>query len=844
MSAVPPVENKPPPRVFISYSHDSAEHCDRVLALATRLRADGLDAQLDQFETSPPQGWPLWCARQILDSNYVLIVCTAAYRDRFLGLEDFGKGRGVKWEAKVIHNILYYEEVNSGFIPVIFDRPDAEHIPETVKEASWYLVPQNGTDSSGYIQLRQRLAGDKVLSPLPIPQPSEAYRQRDGASVPTEEVWESSGRIEEKLDNLRRQQKRQHRTVMASLAVLALLMIAGIIWFKSSTEKIVTDPEILRVKLEEKIKESFEKKHRELVARKATPAEVDQLYRLQEGALKQVSESVRFIQSTTKDAQATIAKKAVQIVQEDGVDRALKYLDQTISDEAQGHKQRARELAEASLLKAELQLNKLDYDGAQSAIKQAINFGYEWWAPHNRLGLLFYRRAQWKAAEAELGEAQRFVDSEKNTATILNNLAQLLQTTNRLGEAEPLMRRALAIDEKSYGPEHPNVARDLNNLAVLLKDTNRLAEAEPLMQRALAIDEKSYGPEHPEVATNLNNLALLLQATNRLSEAEPLMRRALAIDEKSYGPEHPDVARDLNNLATLLKDTNRLAEAEPLMQRALAIDEKSYGPEHPEVAKDLNNLALLLKDTNRMAEAEPLMQRALAISEKSYGPDHPLVAKDLNNLAVLLKETNRMAEAEPLMRRALRIDEKSYGPDHPDVARDLHNLAQLLQYTNRMAEAEPLMQRVVEIWKKSLGKDHPSVAAAINNLAVLLKETNRMAEAEPLMQQALAIDEKSYGPDHPNVARDLNNLALLLKDTNRMAEAEPLMRQAVLSFMKFKRSTGHLHPNLKTILGNYRGILEAMSVGKEEIAHRIAEVGKEAGLDEESYSAVLAELSK
>ena len=42
------------------------------------------------------------------------------------------------------------------------------------------------------------------------------------------------------------------------------------------------------------------------------------------------------------------------------------------------------------------------------------------------------------------------------------------------------MRRALAIDEKSFGADHPNVAIDLNNLAKLLKDTNRLAEAEPL----------------------------------------------------------------------------------------------------------------------------------------------------------------------------------------------------------------------------------------------------------------------------------------------------------------------------------------------------------------------------
>jgi tetratricopeptide (TPR) repeat protein len=627
-------ENQCPPRVFISYSHDSAEYCNRVLEFATRLRADGLNAQLDQFENSPPQGWPLWCARQIIDSNYVLMICTALYRDRFLGLEDFGKGRGVKWEAKVIQNVLYYNEVNSGFIPVIFDPSDEEHIPETVKDASWYLILQNAQDSSGYTELRQRLAGGKTFPALPIPLPSEAYRQRDDASVPTEEVWDSSRRIEEKLDNLRRLEKRQHRTVMASfagLAVLLIAMITGIIWSKSSTEKIVTDPEILRTKLEEKIKQSFEQKHKELVSRKGTPVEMERLYRAEEAALKQVSESVRFIASTTRDAQATIAKNAAQILQEGGVDRALKYLDQTISAEAQRHKERGRELAEASLLKAELQFSKLDYEGAQGAIKQAIDFDYQWWNPHNRLGILFYRKAQWNAAEAEFKEAQRFVDSEANTATILNNLALLLKDTNRLQEAEPLMRRALAIDEKSYAPEHPNVATDLNNLAQLLQATNRLEEAESLMRRALAIDEKSYGPEHPNVATDLNNLAQLLQATNRLEEAEPLMRRALAIDEKSYGPEHPNVAIRLNNLAGLLQATNRLEEAEPLMRRDLIIFLKftrSTGHLHPHVKAALGHYRGILK---AMSLGEEEIARRVAEVGKEAGLDeqsyHALVAE-------------------------------------------------------------------------------------------------------------------------------------------------------------------------------------------------------------------------
>ncbi|HEX3527636.1 MAG TPA: hypothetical protein VH988_11240 [Thermoanaerobaculia bacterium] len=35
-----------PPQVFLSYSHDSPEHKDRVLALCNRLRRDGIDAWL------------------------------------------------------------------------------------------------------------------------------------------------------------------------------------------------------------------------------------------------------------------------------------------------------------------------------------------------------------------------------------------------------------------------------------------------------------------------------------------------------------------------------------------------------------------------------------------------------------------------------------------------------------------------------------------------------------------------------------------------------------------------------------------------------------------------------
>lgn len=230
---------------------------------------------------------------------------------------------------------------------------------------------------------------------------------------------------------------------------------------------------------------------------------------------------------------------------------------------------------------------------------------------YERLGE-FYRARGWSGDavrallqfEESLKIRRQINDLNANasqTAGHLTKLAALLRATNRLAEAEPLLRRALSIDERSCGAEHPKVAIRLSNLAKLLQDTDRLAEAEHLMRRALAINEKSYGAEHPAVAKELTCLAQLLQANNRLAEAEPLMARVVTIFEKSYGEDHPNVAAALNNLAQLLQATNRLAEAEPLMRRALAIAvdfKRGTGHEHPSYHGRFQRYRDLLSEMN------------------------------------------------------------------------------------------------------------------------------------------------------------------------------------------------------------------------------------------------------
>jgi len=51
----------------------------------------------------------------------------------------------------------------------------------------------------------------------------------------------------------------------------------------------------------------------------------------------------------------------------------------------------------------------------------------------------------------------------------------LSTSQGKYNEAEPLYRRAIAIDEKALGPDHPGLATDLNKLAELLEDQVRNA---------------------------------------------------------------------------------------------------------------------------------------------------------------------------------------------------------------------------------------------------------------------------------------------------------------------------------------------------------------------------------
>ena len=167
------------PRILISYSHDDPAHCDRVLALADRLRADGIDAVVDQYIQTPPEGWPAWCAAQIDTADFVLMVCTETYLRRASRKEEPGVGHGVLWEGRLINQYLYDAgSVSAKFIPVLLADGSDAHVPLPVKGGTIYRVET----PEGYESLL-RLLSDQPLTPMPplgTPRPLPPRERRVG----------------------------------------------------------------------------------------------------------------------------------------------------------------------------------------------------------------------------------------------------------------------------------------------------------------------------------------------------------------------------------------------------------------------------------------------------------------------------------------------------------------------------------------------------------------------------------------------------------------------------------------------------------------------------------------
>lgn len=380
----------------------------------------------------------------------------------------------------------------------------------------------------------------------------------------------------------------------------------------------------------------------------------------------------------------------------------------------------------------------------------------------------------------------------QNTLTMEQalQLANQLQVSGRLNEAEQILKGVLKVD--------PKQAHALHLLGVVTYQAGQTVLALDLIKQAIAIQ--------PNSALFESNLAEMSRQQGRVEEAIEHGRRAVEID--------PTMASAHSNLGIALFDAKNYDEAESSHLRALSL--------FPNLLQSLNNLGSIERARQNKGKALEWYRKTLAVN--------PGFLEALTNIGAVLVEEDRADEAiEPLLKvlnsypaspEALcnlglsyfKLDdfEKAAGllrrslESRPGYVEASIGLARVLHETEKAIEAETILLDVL--------KNEPLKIDAWCLLGIIYTEQFNAEKAEQAYTKALEIDSSN--------ADALTGLANLRLEAGQIDESEAFLIQALEKDPQNLGARFHLS-QIKKVKADDANLaaLEAMSINSDNLSH-------------------------
>ena len=665
-----------PPKVFISYSHDSPAHEAKVLALANRLRGDGIDAVLDQYESFPPGGWIQWMKRQVRDAQFILAVCTETYCSRSDGEEKAGVGLGVTYESQRIQQLLYDAGgVNERWLlPVLLGEGDRQHIPWEFRPYTHFpLYTERGYEGLYRLLTNQPKIQKPVLGQaLPVREAKPDFRNLVWNAPPRNPFF--TGRTTH-LEVIR---KALTQTTSAALTqAQAISGLGGI----GKTQTTIEYAHRYRADYPAVLWSGADSRNA-LLSGFAAFANLLNLPQKDEQDLSALAAAVRrWLESNS----------GWLLILDNVEDLAL--VPQFAPAGAEGHLLITTRLRATGEFAELVELKKMEpEEGALFLLRRAKVIGKD------------------KSLEAA-GEVDRAL--ARQISTEMDGLPLALDQAGAFIEETPstlaeylALYRAKGADLRArrgkLAPSHPSVTITFSLAFARMAEANPAAAdlvrgcaflAPDIPEEIFTQGGRGWGEPIAELVTKPLAWVEAIEEAGRFA----LIHRDA--EDKSLHIHHlvQEVVKDGMNAGTSRGWAERVVQAlnevfpDPEFQnwpqcerllphaRMAARLVEDFGLGSAVAARLLNKSGYYLDGRAQYPEAEPLYRRALAIYEKALGPEHPDTATSLNNLARLYVGQGRYPEAEPLCRRALAIREKALGLEHPDTAISIRNYAELLK---------------------------------------------------------------------------------------------------------------------------------------------------------------------
>jgi tetratricopeptide (TPR) repeat protein len=198
------------------------------------------------------------------------------------------------------------------------------------------------------------------------------------------------------------------------------------------------------------------------------------------------------------------------------------------------------------------------------------------WQHHNNNGWRHFDKGEFvKAAERfdlAIKEVRPFANIDRRLLSrSYCDLARALYQQGRYAEAEPLAVWALSERAADKRTKPDSMFQCVYVLAIIHKAEKHYTDAEQLLKRAIALQEKNVGPNHPGTAATLEQLAVVYTEQDKNGEAALLYRRLLSIYEQFNPDQNLDLADTAERYSAVMEKMHRPVEAERWKERAQTI---------------------------------------------------------------------------------------------------------------------------------------------------------------------------------------------------------------------------------------------------------------------------------
>jgi tetratricopeptide (TPR) repeat protein len=379
-----------------------------------------------------------------------------------------------------------------------------------------------------------------------------------------------------------------------------------------------------------------------------------------------------------------------------------------------------------------------------------------------RLGSALQDRAVYAEAEIAYSTAldlRRRLGNPQDIAEATANLGLILSRQNRISEAEPLLRDALAQFTALHGPDHADTLQARVFLAEMLRTDGRYEQAEPMMQEAVAGLRRRLAPDDERLVSALGFQAELLREVGKRREAEAVLLEVLQHRGRWQERDSNQLALVHSALGSVYYEDGRTREAVEQLLAALRISERILDTFDPSLGIDYNNVAALYEEMGDYEAAEPLMRRAITIAAASAA-DQPLLHMQYRqNLGRLLMLAGKPEEARDWLARPIDAGEGE-GFRVQRWRQRLH----LAEWERRYGSAQKAREYVAEAEKTADdvgGVESARYPQLLRTRALLERADGQNEAARRDLEQALTTLRAARGESYVGVGELLLDLAEL-----------------------------------------------------------------------------------